>query len=253
MEGTLVSFIYPSKNIGWRRFIQVYLPSTYDEKRRFSVIYMFDGINLFDGSHSLSHDSWEADKAVEKFIQKEKKEGFIIVGINTSKNRLLEYAPCYYKEKFINLPHDDSHKPMADKTLNYFLEVKKVVDSEFLTNGINYIAGSSCGGIVSLYFLMKKPDVYRGAGIFSPATGLLVDDFHLELEKAIFPDHLKAFIYMGSKEKMGNNDEENVKEADYLSNALKSKNIMVKESIKDGAVHTEKSWAEAFNDFLSFL
>ena len=82
-------FVYYSKIIGWRRRVNVYLPSTYNNKDRFSVIYAFDGANLHDPKNSLSGHSWEVEKTMERLIKAHITNGFIVVGIYTSRNRLL--------------------------------------------------------------------------------------------------------------------------------------------------------------------
>lgn len=238
-------FIHFSKEIGWRRKVNVFLPSTYDNKKKFPVIYAFDGANLYNPKNSLSGYSWEVDKAIETLIKEKKTEGFIVVGIYTSKNRLLEYSPVpYLKETHIK------GEPIGDKTISFFDEVRKIIDKEYLTNGINHIMGSSCGGIMSLYSIIKEKDVYETAGVFSIASMILVDDYHKMVEEAILNKNNRVFLYMGEKESL---DASAIKEVEYLNSIIKNKGIKTEVLIGKNKKHDEKAWSIALYDYLKFI
>ena len=68
------------------RLVRVYLPSTYDfcnPNKRFPVIYMFDGKNLFDDYTSFVGE-WGIDESIEEMIRNYETEGIIVVGIDSA-------------------------------------------------------------------------------------------------------------------------------------------------------------------------
>lgn len=243
-----ITFI--SKKIGWRRKVNIYLPSTYNNKDRFPVIYAFDGANLYDPKNSLSGHSWEIEKVMEKLIKEKVTNGYIVVGVYTSKNRLFEYTPVQYKEEVLKY-FKVNHKPIGDTTLDFFDEVICYIESNYLTNGINHIMGSSCGAIMSLYALMKYPNKYKSAGIFSIASTLLSPDYHNMLENAKFSDN-KAFVYMGDKESSSVNGDV-IKEAYYIYSILEDKGVDSALLIGKNKKHNEQAWEYAFDNYIRFL
>ena len=239
-----------SKKIGWRRKINIYLPSTYNNIDKFPVIYAFDGANLYDPKNSLSGYSWDVENIIEKHIKEKVTKGYIVVGVYTSKNRLFEYTPVQYKDDVLKY-FKVNHKPIGDTTLDFFDEVKEYIDKNYLTNGINHIMGSSCGGIMSLYALMKYPHKYSSAGIFSIASTLLRDDYHKMLENANFNGN-KAFVYMGDKESSSLNGDV-IKEAFYIYTILSEKGVDTYLQIGKNKKHNELAWQYALDLYIRFI
>jgi len=251
IEGT-----YHSLSLNWKRKYYVYLPSNYDGKKVFPVLYFFDGDNFYNKEKTLSKESWEVPDTLEKMIKKHQTHGYICVGISTSSNRLLEYAPVHLSQKFLPNSFDGNHEPKGDLTFTFFDEIKNMIEKTYLINGKNYIVGSSCGGIMALYFIMRASNEYAGAGIFSPATILLVDRFHEMLREAQISSLTKAYIYMGGKEDDGSSQDmkdANVNEAKLIFSSLQEKKIHTKLSIDPEGVHNELAWAKAFPSFIEYL
>ena len=117
---------FRSKVLGNERDLIVYLPESYDREpdRRFPVLYMQDGQNLFDRATSAFGVEWGADETAQTLIRSNKIEPLIIVGIYTEANRMSELTDTYSKKygdggkarlyaKFLV----DEVKPFVDKTL----------------------------------------------------------------------------------------------------------------------------------------
>ena len=154
-----------SPELGNERPLYVYLPPSYatDPERRFPVLYMHDGQNLFDVATSFGGE-WEVDQTLEDASA----DGLeaIVVGIpNAGSERLNEYSP------FVDAKHEAGGR--GDAYLDFVVgTVKPLVDRSFRTmpeRGCTGIAGSSMGGLITLYGFFRHPDVFGFAGVMSPA------------------------------------------------------------------------------------
>lgn len=147
-----------------KRKIWVCLPESYSQSEtlRYPVIYMQDGQNLFDDSTSYSGE-WGLDEYLKSLGQNTFNEA-IIIGIEHSSNRTLEYTPW----------QPDSMKGGEGFRYVDFIthQVKPYVDSVFRTlpeAKYTCIGGSSLGGLISLTAALQSPHVFGRAMVFSPA------------------------------------------------------------------------------------
>lgn len=145
------------------RRIWIYLPESYQtSNKKYPVLYMHDGQNVFDDATS-GYGEWGVDEALDSLGPKNKE--IIVVAIdNGGDKRINEYSP-YDMEKY-GKGEGDQYVDFLAKTL------KPYIDKNYRTrkNAKNtFIAGSSMGGLISFYALLKYPKVFGGAGVFSPA------------------------------------------------------------------------------------
>ena len=87
---------FPSRTLGNRRDILVYLPPGYRRflRRRYPVFYLQDGQNLFDAATAFAGVEWSVDETAQRLIRRKLIEPIIIVAIaNTGPDRIHEYAP----------------------------------------------------------------------------------------------------------------------------------------------------------------
>ncbi len=139
---------FHSKVLNNDRDVIVYLPPGYDQKkkRRYSVLYLHDGQNLFDGATSyIPGQEWRVDETAEALIDTRKIQPLIIVGVyNTGKDRVHEYTPAV----------DDKYKAggRADLYGRFLVEeLKPFVEANYRTlTGADHtgLGGSSLGGLV---------------------------------------------------------------------------------------------------------
>jgi predicted alpha/beta superfamily hydrolase len=167
-----------SHQLNNHRDITVWLPPSYAEGGRFPVLYMHDGQNLFDAAQSNSGE-WMVDETLSHLSQ----EGLdaIVVGIsNMGERRFFEYNP--YPVHFQIDGQDDivpSGVPekvgggQGDEYIRFIIDtLKRLIDAEFRTlpgQETTGLAGSSLGGLISLYAILTHPDVFGFCGSFSPA------------------------------------------------------------------------------------
>lgn len=157
------------------RNIDVYLPAGYHPSKKYSVVYMHDGQNLFDSSHSYIKVEWKIDETIDSLIKVNAIQNCVIVGIWNTKQRFSEYWPT---RPYQNLAEDiKSEVPgingpsLADNYLRFIIEeLKPFIDSAFGTlrdRKHTFIAGSSMGGLISLYAICEYPKVFGGAACLS--------------------------------------------------------------------------------------
>lgn len=156
------------------RHVDVWLPADYSPAKRYQVLYMQDGQNLFDPRLSYSQQAWHADLAVARLVREGRIADTLIVGIwNHGAQRYAEYYP----EKFLALAseaarreyleHAANGRAQADAYLRFIVdELKPAIDRTYATrSGADgtFIMGSSMGGLISLYALCEYPQVFGGA------------------------------------------------------------------------------------------
>jgi predicted alpha/beta superfamily hydrolase len=152
-----------SPQLGNRRDLFVYLPPSYTQtQRRYPVIYMHDGQNLFDAAASYAGE-WQVDETMEALSS----EGLeaIVVGIpNMGVRRLDEYSP--FCDPRLGGGQGEQYLAFIVETL------KPLIDRDFRTypdRAHTGILGSSMGGLISLYAFFRHPEVFGFVGALSPS------------------------------------------------------------------------------------
>lgn len=239
------------------RDIIVYLPPGYetDKRRRYSVFYMHDGQNLFDGATSfIPGQEWRVDETAQALIQAGKIEPLIIVGIyNTGMERVNEYTE----------QADAKYKAGGKANLyGRFLveELKPFIDQTYRTKTDaehTGIGGSSLGGSVSLYLGLKYPNVFSRVAVVSPAVWWA--DYHIVQYTEQQPKQsLRIWLDIGTKEgRDASEAQKTVDGADRLESALLRKGWKLGKDLKfvkaEGAEHNERAWAARVDQILEFL
>lgn len=162
--------------------VDVLLPEGYDpaDGKRYPVVYMHDGQNLFDPAISYGGVSWEIDNALSRLSQWEEFQTPIIVGVHNRENLR---SSDYLCQKVITdyIPADKLNasgiKPIiggeshSDAYISFLAnDLKRAIDAEFNTypdRDNTFIMGSSMGGLASLYAICEYPEVYGGAACIS--------------------------------------------------------------------------------------
>jgi predicted alpha/beta superfamily hydrolase len=241
------------------RDIVVYLPPSYAVSgRRYPVLYMHDGQNLFDEATSYAGE-WQVDETLERLAP----EGVevIVVGVaNAGSRRYTEYTP---------FPDDQGEGGDGDGYLRFLLEsVKPCVDREFRTapgrEGTG-IAGSSLGGLISLYAFLRHPQVFGIAGIFSPAFETGAARFYPFVEQAAYSPG-KLYLDVGTLEARGLEPDPDVMQelSDlYLNDVRHVRDLLLAKGYHEGqdllyveeqgGIHHESAWARRLPAALTFL
>ena len=250
---------FTSPGLSHNRDLIVYLPPGYDDdlKQRFPVLYMHDGQNLFDARTSFSGTEWEVDEAAEKLIKAGKIRKCIIVGINNTPDRMQEYTPF-----------EDATRGggQGDAYLKFIVRnVKPFIDRTYRTKPereYTYLAGSSLGGLISLYAACEYGDTFSRFGVVSPS--LQWADYRVMdlVGKARFPDDVKMWVEVGLDDVAPDNAKE-PKESPYTAACRKLARLLEVDALmgdrrlhyaeRPGIFHSEAEWQQRTPAMLEFL
>jgi len=224
------------------RRIWLYLPEGYGKsKKRYPVLYMQDGQNVFDAATS-AYGEWGVDECLDSLISSGK-PGCIVVGIDSGPERMNEYNP--YEFQNFGKGEGDQYLDFLAQTLKPFID-KKYHTLPGKENTI--IAGSSMGGLISYYAMLKMPDVFGKAGIFSPsfwtapAIWPLTDSLASKVSG-------KFFFYAGEKEGTSF-----VKDMQTIQDSLGEESAAMIYGVTDPlGRHNEKAWRKWFPEFYNWM
>lgn len=175
---------FPSKYVSGRN-IDIWLPATYNDSVRHAVLYMHDGQMLFDPEQTWNHQAWNVDDIATTLIAQGQTMPFIVVGIwNSGPTRHQDYFPQKPFEQLTAAQKDtvvnrlkkagrvkDVFKPQSDLYLNFLVEeLIPYIDYHFAVRhdrNSTFMAGSSMGGLISLYALCEYPEIFGGVACLS--------------------------------------------------------------------------------------
>lgn len=230
---------------GLDRDLTVYLPATYDRgERHYPVIYMQDGQNLFDPEESFA-GSWRVDIAMDQAAGR----GFegIAVGIpNAGEGRLAEYSP---------FDDPDGGPGRGEEYVTYMAEtIKPLVDTRFRTipdRGTTCVAGSSMGGLISLFAFLARPDVFGATAAMSPSLWYAGRAIFGVVESAPFQAG-RIYLDVGRRE-----GEETLADARRLRDLLLAKGYRQGDQLRyvedRAGGHEEAAWGHRLRAALPFL
>jgi predicted alpha/beta superfamily hydrolase len=159
---------FDSPTEGSPRTVRVYLPDAYEHEpgRRFPVLYMQDGQNVFNHPESARYDTWRANDAIERVAAEGKCEPWIIVAVDHGPDRFAEYSP--WDEPRVGV------KARGPLYVSFLADqLKPWVDRQYRTKPHprdTAIMGSSLGGLISLYAGWSRPATFGRIGGVSPSV-----------------------------------------------------------------------------------
>lgn len=242
---TIVDRPFIIEGLDRERQIRVYLPPNYEHShKKYPVLYMHDGQNLFDKQTSYVGE-WEIDETLNLLALEEKLE-LIVVGVDNGLGKRMNEMSPWDHEKY----GSGEGKYYIDFIVNL---IKPFIDSTFRTltdRGNTGIMGSSMGGLISHYAIYEHPDVFSKAGIFSPSYWYSDKIFTQTKENPLLKD-AKLYINVGKKE--GSNMEKPAKRmSDFILNSGHPKSNIFFESVKAGT-HSEVFWRSEFANAVLWL
>ncbi len=187
------------------RHVSIWLPPEYDAEpdARFSVLYMHDGQNLFDPRLANFAVDWGVDEALMRLTAAGAITPRIVVGAWSTPQRWREYAPAGVIAQLpadtqTALADEGGGPPVSDAYVRFLAdELKPAIDAELRTKtkpADTAVMGSSMGGLISLYALCERPDVFGRAGCLSTHWPLSVDRARIaDRADAWRPQALAAF------------------------------------------------------------
>ena len=242
---------FRSDALGNQRDVLVWLPPAYeqDPSRRFPVLYLHDGQNVFDTSTSFAGVEWGVDETAERLVQDGRIAPPIIVAIDhAGAQRADEFAPTH-----------DAHRGaggQADRYARFVVdELKPWIDRTFRTRpdpSHTALGGSSLGGLVTLFIGLEHPQVFGALAVLSPS--IWWDRRALLGRVEALQDRLPWRIWL---------DVGTAEGRDTLRNTRALKGVLLEKGWKAGAdlryleacgaSHSESAWAARVEGMLEFL
>jgi len=231
--------------LGRERTLRVYLPPGYEHSRkRYPVLYMHDGQNLFDATTSFLGE-WGVDETLNE-LAKTKGLELIVVGIDNGGDK---------RNTELTAWDSPDHKPGEGREYMRFIvdTLKPYIDAHYRTRpgrDNTAIMGSSLGGLISHYAICEYPNVFAKAGLLSPAYWYApaVSDFTAACS---LPAHTKIYFYAGGKE-----DEQMVGNMQNIVALMRAHGLPerdVNDHVEPQAQHNEAAWHAEFPRAVEWL
>ena len=228
----------------------VYLPDYYDDDpdRRFPVMYMFDGHNVFFDSDATYGKSW----GMTSYMGWTRKP-LIIVAVECNhegNRRLLEYSPMDFENSTLGRVHGLG-KVYMDWMVN---ELKPAVDARLRTKPgreSTIICGSSMGGLMALYGATEYNHVFQKAACLSPSLWVSPSKMIRMISKAPIKDDTCIYMDYGSEEIY--NHAATQESLISMAHLLLTKHVNLAFRIVPGGTHSEASWEQQVPIFMDCL
>lgn len=272
IENFSSKFIFP-------RNIDIWLPEGYSSQKKYAVLYMHDGQMLFDSTTTWNKQDWQADEVATKLMDAHKTKDFIIVGIwNGGATRHPDYFPqkpyeslspnqkVFVTNELKKIGRtEENFQPVSDNYLRFLVkELKPYIDQHFSVKkdrANTFIAGSSMGGLISMYAICEYPEIFGGAaclsthwiGIFSDTNNPIPEAFLKYMDSHLpQPQTHKIYFDFGTA----------TLDAFYPKHQAKVDELMRKKGFTsnnwetlqfEGEDHSEKAWAKRLHLPFGFL
>ena len=248
--------------VGKNRPLHIWLPDTNEEEiargERFPVMYFFDGHNLFRDEDATYGKCW----GLADFLGQWEKP-MIIVGFecgHEGRERLNEYSPYYWNSHYIG-----KVEGIGDEILRWISEeVKPEIDREFATwahREATGIGGSSMGGLMSFYGVLKYNSVFSKAACLSSTVIPCYRKLCKEVKENVLHPDTRIWLSYGEDEALGRADGKlkdlfDTKTAQYtgkILELLEAKGVMTRSYIQPHGGHCEADWEKQVPLFMDYL
>ena len=242
---SILSDSFAKPQLGRTRRVWLYLPPGYaTSTRRYPVLYMHDGQNVFNAATSFSEE-WGVDETLDA-LASHGDSGVIVVAVdNGGIHRLDEYNPWRAANPRYGGGEGDAYVDFLANTLKPYIDQHYRTRSDPASTGI---MGSSMGGLISLYAALKRPDVFGRAGVFSCACWISRGKV-LEFARAMRPSAPLPRIYFVAGG-METNDGEQARDQRAVIDSLAAAGFPVHTATRSFAPadgrHSEWFWRRAF-------
>ena len=232
------------------RRVYLYLPPSYEKQpgKRYPVMYMFDGHNVFFDSDATYGKSWGMAQYMQKF-----KKQLIIVAVECNhegNGRIQEYSPLNFENSELG-----KIKGKGRVYMNWLVgTLKPYIDKNYRTlpdRANTIIAGSSMGGLMAIYAATVYNHVFQRAACLSPSLWIapgkileIIARAHIRRDTCIYMD-------CGSEEIF--NHAANAESLISTTHLLLTKRVNLAFRIVPGGTHSEASWEKQIPIFMDCL
>ena len=242
---------FPSQFLRHKRDVVVLLPPGYrdphNQHKRYGVLYMHDGQNLFDPRTSFLGRDWQVDEVSRRLIKSGQMEPVIIVGIANTPDRNTEYTP------FVDPKHQGGGGAWYGRFLTE--ELKPYVDERFRTlsdRDHTGIGGSSLGGLISIFLGLKHSTVFSRIMVVSPSAWW-ADGEIIRRVSTLTKDEFPVKIWMDMGHDEGAEGLHFTRELAKELRRLFPNRSQFRYEEFPGANHSEEAWSRRIHLPLSYL
>lgn len=242
------------------RRVRVLLPKSYErlKSKKYPVLYIHDGQNVYYNEESYSGISWGIREAIE---ESDKIQEMLVVAIDNSHQRMDEFSP--FKMDKDSDPHERI-SPEGDLYADFIIkDLKPFIDKTYRTKTSRKntaMVGSSAGGTITAYMGAKYGSHIGNIGVFSLASWIFEKDFSNYIEKSKTYKNTKYYIRVGVNEGIGT-DAQRVSQK-YINESLAYTKTLAKKGIPlenirlnigAGDQHCERDWRKYIKEILEYF
>lgn len=240
------SFEISAPSLNTTKKIWVYLPLEYEKSnKKYPVLYMHDAQNLFDAKTSYAGE-WKVEETLDSL-----KADVIVIGIEHGNDKRMDELTPFKNEKYGG--------GKADAYLDFIVStLKPYADSTYRTKTSKKhtgIMGSSLGGLVSFYAVLKYPDVFGKAGVFSPSFWFSEEIY--AIAKQAKKSKAKLYFLCGDSEGDETDRPLMVNDMNRMIEIISNNRCdclnLTKSEVVKGGQHNEKLWAKNFGNAFQWL
>jgi len=258
VTGDLRLHKFPSKVFRNSRMIRVWLPPGYEapdnQSRRYPVLYLNDGQNLFDPATAFNGVDWQVDETADRLIRQKVIPPIIVVGIDhAQEDRVKEYLPYRSLNPAVLLPQGKHYPVFLESEVVPFASERYRIARGPENTGLG---GSSLGALISLYTAIERPGTFGRLLLESPSLFVSRGRI-LRCSRTLRDWPQKVFLAVGTREAGREDKDRQVVEAvRALERIIRragadDERLLVR--IDEGATHSERAWAARFPQALEFL
>jgi predicted alpha/beta superfamily hydrolase len=240
------------------RFLRVWLPPGYDDPenagRRYPVLYLNDGQNLFEAATSFTGIEWQVDETGDRLIREGVVPPMIIVGMdNAGRARIREYMPHRSLHPMMMRAHGTRYPAFLFKEVFPFMARNYRVATGPENTGLG---GSSLGALISLYTAAVRPEVIGRLLLESPSLWASNRQL-IRQSRGVKRWPERVFLATGTAE-AGRKDKDqsmvdDVRELAAILRRAALDDARLRLVIDEGASHHESAWARRLPEALAFL
>jgi predicted alpha/beta superfamily hydrolase len=240
------------KALSVQKRVWIYLPEGYAQsKKRYPVLYMHDGQNVFDDL-TAAFGEWGVDECLDTLMRELKFEFIVVAVDHGAANRLSEYSPYDFTvspDSVSQWHAKGKGKLYLDGLVN---DLKPYVDANYRTKPgrkSTFIAGSSMGGLISYYAMMYYPSIFSKAGVFSPAFWTVKEKVIEDTKNNAGTWYGSLFMLSGQLE--GPRYQRDMMDVYTILKEQQKANVYVEVDPK--GQHNEAFWRRRFPDFVLWM
>lgn len=237
-----------SPELDTENIVRIYLPPDYEEsEKRYPVIYMLDGQNLFDSSTASYQKEWHVDESLDALYEENRTNGIIVVGVDSVGSRRNKEYNLY-----LNSHEGDGKGNVLELCDFYANTLKQYIDDNYRTledREHTAIIGASYGAVASVCSSIRYPEVYGYTGMFSYYDNQnpekMTEYLKNNMTAEILTDN-KIYFYTGKYDFAYKSTEA----AYEIAKENEIKNILY---VFDEGQHDEYAWGGKFENCLEFF